>query len=94
MNKIKVYFKFPNKSKPINVQEKKSADDRQEQAKYENIPIPSSEMKNIATEIKKNQTDGENITIDSDEEELNKLRGTNKKTCENTVQRYIEENRS
>lgn len=53
MNKIKVYFKFPNKSKPINVQEKKSADDRQEQAKYENIPIPSSEMKNIATEIKK-----------------------------------------
>lgn len=51
-------------------------------------------MKNIATEIKKNQTDGENITIDSDEEELNKLRGTNKKTCENTVQRYIEENRS
>lgn len=37
-------------------------------------------MKNIATEIKKKY-----ITIDSDEEELNKLRGRNKKTCENTV---------
>lgn len=53
MNKIKVYFKFPNKSKPINVQEKNQQMIDRNKAKYENIPIPSSEMKNIATEIKK-----------------------------------------